>query len=84
MSSEKKLEQIIERIDMLAKQLETIMDIVHTNKLTQKQQDDKFLACYHAFSQTKECCEALLDRIDEAAGTITAHTWNYDLGGCNM
>ena len=38
MSAEKKLEQIIERIDMLAKQLETIMDIVHTNKLTQVQQ----------------------------------------------
>ena len=84
MSAENNLEQIIERIDMLAKQLETIMDIVHTNKLTQKQQDNKFLACYQAFSQTKECCEALLERIDEAAGTITAQTWNYDLGGCNM
>ena len=77
------LQKIVERQDAQSLQLEEIINKVTYMELSTKQNDAKFAACADGFRQTKEasiqlreCSIALLERLDEAAGTITDGTWN--------
>jgi hypothetical protein len=69
------LQKIVERQDAQALQLEEIINKVTFSELTTKQTSAKFEACAKGFYQTKEACTALLERLDEACGTITDQTW---------
>ena len=70
------LQKIVERQDAQAQQLEEIINKVTFAELSTKQTSAKFEACAKGFYQTKEACTALLERLDEACGTITDQTWN--------
>jgi hypothetical protein len=70
------LQKIVERQDAQALQLEEIINKVTYTELSTKQNNAKFMACAVGFNQTKEACTALLERLDEACGTITEQTWN--------
>ena len=70
------LNKIIERQDMLAEQIASVLDKVTTNELTMKQTESKFLACAKGFHQTKMAIEILLEQLDSATGQITEQSWN--------
>ena len=73
---EKLLESIIERQDLFAKQMESVLEKLCENQVSCLQAEDKFLACACSFRQVKEAIEILLEAIDSYAGTITPQTWN--------
>ena len=69
------LRAVINRQDELAETCSAILDKVTHNELTVKQSEKKFEACAKGFYQVRDACGALIEKLDEAQGTITEQTW---------
>ena len=66
----------VRRQTALGEQLAGVLEKLTESSLTVKQTEDRFACCANGFGQIKECSEALLDRLDEALGVVTARSWN--------
>ena len=70
------MEGIIERQDLFAKQMESVLEKLCENQVSCRSAEDKFLACARSFGQVKEACGILLEAIDSHVGVITPQSWN--------
>ena len=59
----------------LMETLQKILDRLDKMEVELRLSKDKFAACAEGFRQTKDACEILLDRREEASGFLTSATW---------
>ena len=65
------LKAVVNRLDEVSEKIDVIEEKI-------AQSDQKFGACAGGFYQVRDACTVLIEKLDEASGTITEKTWITD------